>query len=300
MKSSIIPTIVIVGPTASGKSELAVSLAKKFNSEIISADSRQVYRGLDIGSGKITKEEMQEVPHHILDITNISDIYTASDFKKDAQAAIMDIQARGKGVIICGGTGFYIQALTENLDLPAVPANPELRKELSNKTTSELFALLEKKDARRAAEIDPQNPHRLIRALEIVEALGAVPLKKSIVDPSMIWIGINPEIEKLQERIHARLASRLENGMLAEVQKIHDAGISWERLIDLGLEYKYCALHLQSKLSYDEMTRELEKAIIAYAKRQLTWFRKNTAITWFTDPSDREAITSFIEGKMAS
>lgn len=280
MKSKV---LVILGPTASGKSDLAVHLAKKYNGEVISADSRQVYKGLNIGSGKITKKEMQGVLHHLLDVANPKKLYTVDMWKKHATIAIEDILKRGKLPIICGGTGFYIKALVDNVVLPDVSINLPLRKKLRAKSSAQLFALLKKLDASRAKEIHPNNTVRLIRAIEIVKALGKVP-KIVQKDPEydFIQIGVKTPEKILKERIEKRLTSRFKKGMIKEVQELKDAGISWKRLEDFGLEYRSIALFLQNKLSKKEMVEDLSTKIWQYAKRQLTWFKKDARIKWLT------------------
>ena len=202
--------IVILGPTASGKSELAVKIAKKFNGEIISADSRQVYKRLDIGTGKITKKEMRGVPHHCIDIVSPRKVFTVSDFKKHAEKAIENIFAKNKIPIIVGGTGLYIQAIVDNIALPEVKPNWKLRKELEKKTTEEMFETLKKLDPERAENIDPKNPRRLIRAIEIAKALGKVPnLEASLPSWGPLQIGIKISNEKLKENINKRLVYHL-------------------------------------------------------------------------------------------
>ena len=273
---------VIIGPTASGKTSYSIKLAKKLGGEVISADSRQVYKGLDIGSGKITKKEMAGIPHHLLDVASPKRIFTVSDYKKLADKKIEEIIARNKTPIIVGGTGFYIQAIVDNLVLPEVEPNKKLRKNLSKKTPAELFEILQKLDKRRAKEIDKNNPVRLIRAIEIAKALGKVPkLKKTkgaIYDFEII--GIKTNQEKLNKKIYQRLIKRLRRGMIAEVRKLYERGVSWKRLEELGLEYRYIALFLQNKITKLEMTEQLYRQIIKYSKRQLTWFKRDKRITW--------------------
>lgn len=273
--------IVIVGPTASGKSSLAVKLAKKLKGEVISADSRQVYTGLDIGTGKITKKEMQGVPHHLLDVASPKKVFTANEYVELGRAALEDVIARGKTPIICGGTGFYIDALLGRIALPAVPPNPKLRAQLAKKSAAQLFAQLKKLDPRRAKDIDANNPVRLIRAIEIAKTLGKVPAAKPTPLPYAIeWIGIRPDEKKLRAKIHTRLLDRMKSGMLREAQKLHKAGLSYKRMDQLGLEYRYLALLMQKKISKAEMLEKLENEIWQYAKRQLTYFKKNTDIRW--------------------
>jgi tRNA dimethylallyltransferase len=272
--------LAIVGPTASGKSDLAVLLAKKFNGEVISADSRQVYRGMNIGTGKVTKREMAGVPHHLLDVASPKRVYTAAHFKDDAEAALRAIAQRGKLPIICGGTGFYISALVDDLMLPEVPPNLRLRAQLEKKTTAELFTLLKKSDPARAKTIDAQNPRRLVRAIEIAQALGKVPALKRKSPYNPLVIGILVPQDKLRERIHLRLKKRMRTGMIAEAKRLHEGGLSWRRMEGLGLEYKYLALYLQKKLTKTAMLAELEKEIVHYAKRQMTWFNKDKRVNW--------------------
>jgi len=272
---------VIVGPTASGKSAYAVELARKLNGEVISADSRQVYRGLDIGSGKITNTEMRGVPHHMLDVVDPKRVFTAHDYAQMAHPILADIIARGKAPIICGGTGFYIDALLGRTSLPDVPPDSKLRARLAKKSPAQLFAMLEKKDERRAASIDRHNSVRLIRALEIVAALGSVPpMSRFHLDTPVEWIGIERSDDELRTRIHARLVQRMKTGMLAEVRRLHERGLSYKRMEELGLEYRYLARYLRGTLSKKAMLTELEHEIWQYAKRQRTYWRKNSDAVW--------------------
>ncbi|MDP2629917.1 MAG: tRNA (adenosine(37)-N6)-dimethylallyltransferase MiaA, partial [Candidatus Uhrbacteria bacterium] len=237
--------IVLVGPTASGKSDLAVRLAKKYGGEVISADSRQVYRGLDIGTGKITKKEMRGIRHHLLDVASAKRVFTVENFQKLGAHEITDIGKRGKLPMICGGTGFYISALVDGLVLPEVSPNFSLRKKLAKKSTEQLFALLKKLDPRRARTIDHRNPRRLIRAIEIATALGKVPRvsRRQAYDP--LFIGISVSKEELRGRIHKRLLARMGQGMVTEAKQLHQKGVSWKRMEEFGLEYRYLARYLQ-------------------------------------------------------
>ncbi len=280
--------IVILGPTASGKSGAAVEMAKKHNGEIISADSRQVYKGLDIGTGKVTAEEMQGVPHHCLDIADPATRFTAMDWKKAAEAAIADIVSRGKLPIVCGGTGFYISALVDDLGFPEVESDTEAQKELEAKTVEELFTELQRLDPERAKTIDMKNKRRLSRAILIVRSLGSVPALVQPADPKYdaTLIGIALPDATLRDRIRARLTARLDAGMIDEASKLHEAGLSYERMDELGLEYRYMAQHLQSQLDRESMIALLNTRIWQYAKRQKTWFKKDARIHWVKSPEE--------------
>ena len=275
-----IPIIVIVGPTASGKSDYAVKLAKEVNGEIISADSRQVYRGLDIGSGKITQDEMQGIKHYLLDVADPKDIFTANDFKKLGEQAIEEIHAKGKVPILVGGTGFYIQALVDDLSIPEVPPDNDLRDKLESQTTENLVDQLKRLDPNRYENIDRHNRARIIRSIEIATKIGTVPQLVSRSKYLPRFIGIDLPKDLLYKRIHDRLLKRIDAGMIDEVQGLHDRGLSWKRLYDLGLEYRYISQFLQDKMTEEEMLTKLETAIRQYAKRQLTWFRRDKRVEW--------------------
>lgn len=283
--------IVVLGPTASGKSDLAVKIAKRFNGEIISADSRQVYKGMDIGTGKIIKKEMRGIPHYCLDFVSLKYFFTVADFRKYALKAINKIYKKGKVPIICGGTGFYIQAVVDGLVIPEVKPDLELRKKLEKETTDNLFKKLKKLDPRRAKNIDSKNRRRLIRALEIVLKTGKpVPGLESRSKFNVLFIGIKKSPEELRELIKKRLFKRLKQGMVAEVKKLRKSGLSWKRLDDFGLEYRYLAKYLQGKLSREEMVEKLQKKIEHYAKRQMTWFKRNKKIHWIKNYKEAEKL----------
>lgn len=281
MKKQTKPKVVVIlGPTATGKSDFAVEIAKKINGEIISADSRQVYVGLDIGSGKITKKEMKGVPHHLLDVANPKKVLSVAEYKKLADKKIEEIISRGKIPIIVGGTGFYIDAVINDSQLPEVKPNKNLRKELEKLNSEKLFKKLQKLDPRRAKEIDAKNPVRLIRAIEIAKELGKVPKLKTNPKYNTINIGLDFPDDELKERIEKRLISRFKNGMLDEAKKLHKEGVSWKRMEELGLEYRYMAKFLQGKITEKEMVEKLNSEIWKYAKRQRTWFKRDKNIIW--------------------
>ncbi len=286
--------IVILGPTASGKSALAVRLAKKINGEIISADSRQVYRGLNIGSGKITRKEMLGVPHYLLDVASPRRQFSVAEYKKLADKAIRDILNNGRTPIICGGTGLYIDTLLGSISIPDVPPNKKLRARLEVKSKKELYTILEKLDPKKAQIIDKDNPVRLVRAIEIATALGNVPETMKASHYDVIKVGLLVPQETLAKKIHQRLLARLKQGMIAEVKNLHKNGVSWKRLEALGLEYRYIAFYLQGKMTRVVAITKLETEIRRYAKRQMKWFKRDKEI-WWIDPKDTKQIYKTIK-----
>ncbi len=283
MKSKI-KVVCIVGPTATGKSDFAVAYALEHNGEVISADSRQVYIGMDIGTGKITTEEMKGVPHHLLDIADPKKQFNVAQYKKLAQEAITDISSRCKLPIICGGTGFYIDAVINNISYPDVPHDKELRKNLDKMNVDALFILLKKLDKKFALSLNNSeinNKQRLIRSIEIATALGKIPkVTKNQSDYDVKWIGLNYPYEKPKERIHIRLLKRLDAGMIEEIEKLHKNGLSWKKLDGFGLEYRFISRYLRKQITKEEMIKLLEIEICHYAKRQMVWFKKNRKIEW--------------------
>ncbi len=270
--------IVVCGPTATGKSNFAVNLALSpptgEKGEVISADSRQVYRGLDIGSGKITTEEMKGVPHHLLDVTDLSETFSVAQYKELAQKAITEIIARGHTPIVCGGTGMYIDAVICDTIFPAVEPNVALRTELEKESVEALAEKLHTLDSARHALIDKKNKVRLIRAIEIATKLGSVPSLKKSQEYDVVWHYLDFPDDVLKKRIHDRLYNRFNNGMIEEVVGLSARGVPWEKLESLGLEYRYIARYLRQMISREDMMTELEMAIWHYAKRQRTWFKK--------------------------
>ena len=272
--------IVILGQTSTGKSDFAVEIAKQINGEIVSADSRQVYKGMDLGTGKITKKEMLGVPHHLLDITSPKKYFSVSNFQRIANKKIKEILKENKIPIICGGTGFYIDAITNGNVFPEVPPNTKLREKLSKYTAEKLFEILKELDKDRAKNIDKNNPVRLIRAIEIAKALGSVPKIKTIEDFDVLKIGLNLPSEILKKRISVRIINRIKKGMIKEVQNLHNNGLSWKKMESFGLEYKYISLYLQNKLTKSEMIDKINTETWHYAKRQKTWFKRDQNTIW--------------------
>jgi tRNA dimethylallyltransferase len=270
------PLIAIIGPTASGKSAKAVSLAKERGGEIISVDSRQVYRGLDIGTEKITREEMGGITHHLIDIRNPKEVYTAGDFVTDAKQLIKEIIARDKIPILAGGTHFYFDALIYGL--PVLPeGNKERRAELEQKTPTELYSLLLSLDSVRAQSIEKENPRRLIRAIEIAEKLGTVPLRERRALYDVTWYTLLPHKEDLRARIHTRLEQALIKGLVEEVARVQKE-VGDTRLNELGLEYRIIGEYLRGERDKETLFETLETKLWRYAKNQILWIKKLTLV----------------------
>ena len=265
--------IIILGQTATGKSNLAVKIARKINGEIISADSRQVYKSLNIGTGKITKKEMKGVPHHLLDVVNPRHRFTVAEYKKLAEEKIKEILARSNIPIICGGTGFYIDAITKGIIFPEVPPDIKLRKEMLRKDATALFHILFKLDKTRAKNIKNKNEQnnkvRLIRAIEIAKALGKVPKITEETPPyKFIKIGLYLPPDKLKKKIEKRVKKMFKMGLLNEIKKLKRSGVSEKRLKELGFEY------------YNPTPEKVISETLKYAKRQMTWFKRDKEIKW--------------------
>lgn len=294
--------LVIVGPTASGKSALGVDLARTLDGEVISADSRQVYKGLDIGTGKITKREMKGVPHHLLDIASPKRVFSAADFKKQAEKAIVDIARRGKVPIIVGGTGFYIDALVGRVSLPDVPPNPQFRSNNNKKPVGQLLLKLKRVDPDRWRSImsspsERNNKVRIIRALEVAMNRSTSPQANIMIYHNiqnrcdMLWLGIRPNDTELRNRINDRLRQRIKKGMVREAKKLHRGGISFKRMQELGLEYRSLARHLRGEISLVEMEKELQSDIWRYARKQIGYWKRNRNIRWF-DPKSKKILST--------
>lgn len=306
--------LVILGPTASGKSDLAIDIAKQFNGEIISADSRQVYKGMDIGTGKVKIQKIHSpkfsqgkfektkkskikkiknaelysegIRHHLLDVISPKKYFSVAQYQKLTLKTIKDIQKRGKLPILCGGTGFYISSVLEGWQFPKIKPNLNLREKLEKLTSDELFLKLKKINPQRAATIDKNNKRRLGRALEIILHNKKIePLRKNPLKMDILIIGIQKDKEELKKRIEKRLDKRLKQGMVKEVKELKRKGVSSKRLENFGLEYRFINRYLENKINYQEMRKSLLREIIKYAKRQMTWFRnKIQNINWIKNP----------------
>lgn len=268
--------ITILGPTASGKTSLAASLAKEIDAEIISGDSRQIYRGMDIGTGKDLKDYViggYTVPYHLIDIADPGYKYNVFEYQRDFLNAFVNITSRGKNVILCGGTGMYIESVLKGYKLIPVPENSELREKLAGKSLDELTEILSKyKKLHNSTDVDTTK--RAIRAIEIEEYY----LKNNVEARSFpalnsLIIGVDIDRELRRKKISDRLRQRLDEGMVDEVRRLLDSGVLAEDLIYYGLEYKYLTLYVTGKMTYNDMYMQLETAIHQFAKRQMTWFR---------------------------
>ncbi|MBQ0120742.1 MAG: tRNA (adenosine(37)-N6)-dimethylallyltransferase MiaA [Bacteroidales bacterium] len=296
------PLIVITGPTASGKTARAVALAREIDAEIISADSRQLYRGMNLGTGK-DLEEYGSVPYHLIDICDAGYKYNLFEYLRDYQQAYDDIVSRGKRVILCGGTGLYVESVLKGIALPPVPQNDELRAALAGKSLDELTEILKHyKTLRNNSDIDTAK--RAIRAIEIATYYHENPDLKVLTEPhpieNAVVIGVNIDREARRERITRRLKARLDAGMIDEVRRLIDSGVDAEDLIYYGLEYKFVTKHVIGELSRDEMFNLLEIAIHQFAKRQMTWFRgmerRGFHINWVDhDISDTEFLAKCLD-----
>lgn len=285
---SVRPLIAVVGPTASGKTRRAVDIARALNGEIISADSRQVYRGMDLGTGK-DLEEYGEIPYHLIDICDAGTRYDLHRYLHDFRKAYEDIESRGKRAVICGGSGMYVENAVRGIQLPEVPRNEELRATLADKNLDELSDILA--GYRELHNVnDTDTVARALRAIEIHEYYRTHPeeaktvTNEGAVPLDCVVVGVDIPREERRRRISERLKQRLDSGMVDEIRNLIDSGVRPDDLIYYGLEYKFITLHVIGELTYEEMYHGLETAIHQFAKRQMTWFRgmekRGTRITW--------------------
>ena len=278
--------VVILGTNASGKSDLGIRLASHFGGEIVSADSRQVYRGLDLGSGKISPAEAITVKHHLIDVAEVSEYYSLAQYQQAAYRAIDSISGAGKTPFLVGGTGLYISSIVEGYQLVDVPPNEALRAELESLPVAQLVERLEQADPEGARHIDKCNPRRMIRAIEIARAgHGHTSARQRAPRYECLQLGLTWPRQILEARIEKRLRARLASGMIEEVAGLRTQGVSDLRLEKLGLEYRYISRYLQGKMgTIDDLCRQLAIAIRQFAKEQLTWFKRDSRILWL-DPS---------------
>ncbi|MCR4261011.1 MAG: tRNA (adenosine(37)-N6)-dimethylallyltransferase MiaA [Candidatus Colwellbacteria bacterium] len=291
--------LAIVGPNASGKSDLAVQLAHKFNGEVISADSRQVYRGLDLSSGKVPgkwrirgfnrRYEYQDIPHHLVDIVSPRKSFTVQQYKKKAQRALQDILQRGKLPIVAGGTGFYVDALLYDFQIPEAPPNKQLRKELEGLTTEQLMHRLSALDPHRAKSIDAKNRRRIIRAIEIVVSIHSpvpqIDLFNKESPYHLLKIGMDIPKDELKRKMAARLERRIKDGMIEEVRRTHLLGVSWERLRSMGLEFHHIIQHIKGEIPEEKMVTLIETKDHQFARKQMVWFKRDKNTIWIDVPA---------------
>ncbi|RZK56197.1 MAG: tRNA (adenosine(37)-N6)-dimethylallyltransferase MiaA [Pedobacter sp.] len=304
------PLLVILGPTASGKTKLAVGLADKFNGEIISADSRQIFRDMDIGTGKDLNEYQvngKSIPYHLINIKEAGEKYHVDSFKNDFYKAFVDILERNVNPILCGGTGMYIHSLIQNQEFTAVPKNEDLRQELQQLDKGTLLERLDKYPKELTKNVDYSSFKRLVRAIEIAEFLSHNQLEtieRPVINPFII--GLHSDVESRRKRILERLELRLNSGLIEEVEHLLSKGISKEMLIFYGLEYKFITSYLSNELDFDTLKERLGTAICQFAKRQMTFFRKmekdGVKINWFdvNDADLQEQVIKLLGSKFDS
>jgi tRNA dimethylallyltransferase len=293
------PLIVILGPTASGKSELAIKLAKKFNGEIVSADSRQIYQEMDIGTAKITKKEMNDIPHYLIDIIKPNQEFTLAQYKKQAIRIIKDINKRGKLPFLVGGTGLYIQAIVDNLKIPEVKPDKKLRAKLEKQKTEELFKQLKKIDPQSAQFIDSNNKRRIIRALEvcfITKKSFSQQRKKGQPLFDILQIGLKPDGKTLEKRINQRVEKMFQAGLANEVKKLL-AKYPPELPSMSGIGYQETIRYLQKKINLDQTKELIKQRTHQYARRQMTWFKRDKRIKWIKGQKEAEKLIKDFLGK---
>lgn len=282
--------IAVAGPTASGKTALAVEIAKAVGGEIVSCDSMQIYKEMSIGTAKPDAEEMQGIPHHMLDFVEPERRYSVADFVEDARACIDDILARGKVPVIAGGTGLYMDSVLNNISFADFDSDPDFREEMQKMAEAEgndaVHNLLQKIDPEAAEKIHPNNVRRVIRALEVCKVTGKTftqvnleSVRDAVYDA--LIIGIDRNREQLYERINLRVDIMLEKGLLAEVKRLWEKGIGADTTAMQAIGYKELARFLDGRCSYDDAVDKIKMESRRYAKRQLTWFRRNPEIVWF-------------------
>jgi tRNA dimethylallyltransferase len=299
--------VAIAGTNASGKSSLGVALAKAFNGEVISADSRQVYKGLNLGTGKLTPDEMMGVPHHLIDIAEVSQVFTLADYQRLTYEAADAIASRGRVPFVVGGTGLYIKAVVDGYSLAGAPPDYAMRSHLESLSDQDLWTRLSSLRKDVAAKIDSKNRRRIVRAIEIISQ-GADYDRAVLNNPryEALQLGLTWEPVTMKERIMTRLQARMRDGMIDEVRELIEAGVTLQRLDDLGLEYRYIAQFLEGKFADEAtFTDALATAIYQFSRRQVRWFRREKSIQWLDSTKDytleaRERVDQFLTERSAS
>jgi len=297
--SPLPPLIAIIGPTASGKTNLSVEIAKWIDGEVVSMDSRQVYKEMNIGTAKVTVEEMDGVPHHMIDVADPAEDFTLAHYKKQALEVIKGIHKKGKFPLLVGGTGLYYSAIVENFQVPKVPADNKLRNELEELARKDgveaVHAILEKENLKAAKKIHPNNLRYVIRAIEIARAKGSgakrVDAKKGKALFNVFTIAIDWPRDVLYERINKRVGILVKEGLLEEVQGLLDRGLSRENSVAMASHgYQEVIPYLKGEKELDECLDEVRKNTRHYAKRQYTWFRRYPDINWIEGNRIKEFI----------
>ncbi len=279
------PLIAILGPTAVGKSSLAIKLAQEFRGEIVSADSRQVYRGMDIGTAKPTRQDQALVPHHLIDLVNPDENFTLAQYQQFAYQTIAAIHARGNVPFLVGGSGLYVRAVLEGLTIPRVAPNPARRRELEQQSPERLYARLQKLDPIAASKIDPRNTRRVIRAVQVCEATGGpISVLQSQNPPNyrVLRIGLTMPREQLYERINARVDEMIARGLVDEVRGLIEQGYALDLPSMSGLGYRQIAMYVKGEIDLEEAVRLLKRDTRRFVHHQYSWFRiDDERVTWF-------------------
>jgi len=288
--------VVLLGPTAAGKSRLAVKLARRFQGEIVSADSRQIYQGLDIGTGKITAGEMEGIPHYLLGIVSPKEQFDVVQYQEKAYQAIEAILQRNHLPFLIGGSPFYLDAVIKGWQFPWAKADPDLRKKLVRQPLEKLLKVLADLDPLYFQKAEKTNKRRIIRAIEIASQLGRVPPRESYPRFQTLILGLQVPFPQLKEQIAQRQEKLFRQGIVEEVANLRRQGLSWKRLEEFGLEYQWVSSYLQGKETEGEMKKKLQRAVEKFAKRQLTWFKKNPNIHWVQQAGEAQSlIQQFLE-----
>ncbi len=303
-KRALPRVLCIVGPTSSGKTDLGIELAKKFHGEVINADARQVYKWFSLGTGKPQDGKwvvrggkrvfmVQDIPHHLMDVLMPKKIFTVAEWRKRAMKTVHEIIARGHLPIVVGGTGLYVQALVDNYHIPSVPPQAAYREAMESKTLDELLALLHQVDPGASKVVDMQNRRRVVRALEVVTYTGksfASQRSKEEPEAEFLMIAVNRPREELYARINQQVDHMVENGWAKEIRSLHERGIDWDAPAMTAIGYREIAAFVRGECTLEEAVEKTKMATRHYAKRQMTWFKRDTRIHWIDEPEEATAL----------
>lgn len=288
--------IAIVGPTASGKSSLGLFLAQKLHGEIVGADSRQIYKGMEVISRSPNQKELAAIPHHLFSLQNPAKKFSAGEYTKSGQKVLKLILKKNKLPVVVGGTGFYADSLLRGLSLPEVAPNKKLRTSLAQKTPAQLLTILKKMDPKSATRVDPKNIVRLVRAIEVAKVVGPIPSISYTPIYSTLWLGLAPEKKKHERAIKKGVEERLAAGMIAEAKKLR-AKLSAKRFMELGFEFNLLADYLDKRISKKELIDQLVRGEKKYAVRQMRWFKRSSDIRWVKNKTEALRLAkAFISG----